>query len=447
MSEENSSLRPTSVAIVGRPNVGKSSLFNYLIGQRRAMVKNQPGVTRDILEEEVEIWNKRFVVYDTGGLTEAKDEISSLIREQVGAFLATVDLVVFILDAKAGLLPEDEDLFRRLQSVGKPFLTVLNKVDQHHDRELLEAEFFKLGVDLVSVSIEQRLGMGEILEWLTSHATDVPLDAPPTGDRFKLALLGKPNAGKSSLVNQLLGKDQVLVSEKAGTTMDSTFFDFNYDEGKYTLIDTAGLRKAAKRTPGLEKISSFKSRDALVESDLVLLIVDILEGVGEQEAKILELALENHKPVLLVANKIDEGEKRIPEMRSRFKAQLENVFHFYNDVPVVFVSALTGKGLKSLFAKIEEMQGKLNTKISTSQLNDFFFRVIRQAPAPVSGTKTAKFYYLTQTQQKPPSFIAFANFPEVVDNGYRRFLSKRLKTQFGLEGIPIRIFVMKKRRS
>ena len=446
MSEANSSVRPTSVAIVGRPNVGKSSLFNYLIGQRRAVVKNQPGVTRDILEEEVEIWNKRFTLYDTGGLTEAKDEISSLIREQVGAFLETVDLILFVLDAKSGLVPEDEELFRRLQMVGKPFLTVVNKVDQHHDRVLKEAEFYKLGVDLVSVSIEHRLGMGEILEWMTSHAVDVPEEVPTQG-RFKLALLGKPNAGKSSLVNQLLGKDQVLVSEKAGTTMDSTFFDFDVGDEKYTLIDTAGLRKAARRSPGLEKISSFKSRDALAESDLVLLVVDVFEGVGEQEAKILEMALEHHKPVLVVANKIDEGEKKIPEMRSQFRAKAEQVFHFYNDVPMVFVSALTGKGFKGLFSQISQMRSQLTKKIPTSQLNDFFFHVIRQAPAPVSGTKTVKFYYLTQTQQTPPSFIAFANFPEAVDNGYRRFLSKRLKAQFGLEGIPIRIFVMKKRRS
>lgn len=442
-----SSARLSSVAIVGRPNVGKSSLFNYLIGQRRAVVKNQPGVTRDILEEEVEIWGKRFLLYDTGGLTEARDEISSLIREQVGQFLETVDIVLFMVDAKTGLVPEDEELFRKVQSLGKPFLTLVNKVDRVHDVEVTQAEFYQLGVDLLSISVEHRHGMAELLEWLTSQIEELPETLGPASDRFKIAILGKPNAGKSSLVNRLLGTDQVLVSPQAGTTMDSTYFNFDRDGEKYTLIDTAGLRKAAKRTPGVEKISSFKSRDALLEADLVLLMVDVLEGVGEQDAKILEMAIDNHKAVLVVANKIDKGEELIPECRSTFRAQMEKVFHFYSDVPVVFTSAVTGKGIKGMFEAIADMKRKLEIKIPTSKLNDFFVRVIRQAPAPLSGTKTVKFYYLTQTQQRPPSFIAFANFPEVVDNSYRRFLINRIKSEFGLEGIPIRIFVMKKRRS
>src|SRR5690606_7970942 len=193
----------------------------------------------------------------------------------------------------------------------KPFLTLVNKVDRVHDVELVQAEFFQLGVDLLSISVEHRHGMGELLEWLTSQVEDLPEPTEISSDRFKIAILGKPNAGKSSLVNHLLGAEQVLVSSQAGTTMDSTFFDFERQGDKYTLIDTAGLRKAAKRSPGLEKISSFKSRDALAEADLVLLVVDVLEGVGEQEAKILEMALDHHKAVLVVGNKIDKGEELI----------------------------------------------------------------------------------------------------------------------------------------
>jgi GTP-binding protein len=222
-------------------------------------------------------------------------------------------------------------------------------------------------------------------------------------------------------------------------------FEFQYNEKDYRLIDTAGLRRSAKRTEAVEAISAIKTSQSIKKSELVLLMIDGVQGPSEQDAKILQEIVESHKAVVLVVNKLDLGEADIPEFRKTTREKLSDQFHFYIDIPIVFISAKTGKGLKDLFNKIEEVREKLEKRISTNELNEFFMNVIRQAPAPVYGLRNVKFYYLTQTRQKPPSFIAFANHPDGVDNAYRRFLTKRIKTRFGLEGIPIRIFVMKSR--
>jgi GTPase len=427
------------VAIIGRPNVGKSTLFNYLTDSRKAVVKNQPGVTRDILIEPGEIWGNKFDVIDTGGLTEATDLFSQLIREQVVDFLRSVDHLILVMDGRLGVHAEDRDIIRIAKEAGKPFLLVINKVDSIQNQEISKAEFYEFGVDMVAASFEQRFGMDEILEWIVDQ---VKRTQNTVREGLTLAMIGKPNVGKSSLCNRLLGEKRLLVSAVAGTTTDSVDTELVYNDRKFVLIDTAGLRRSARREEDLEILSAFKTRDAIRRADVTLLVVDGNEGPTSQDAKMLEQILKAHRAVILVVNKVDTAEENVEQFRTWFRARVEREFHFFPDIKMVFTSAVTGKGLKELFDTIVEVEDKITMRISTRELNDFFINVIRQAPAPVWGVQNVKFYYLTQTNQQPPAFIAFANHPDGVSSSYRRFLSKRIQEQWSLQGIPIRIFVM-----
>lgn len=433
------------VAIIGRPNVGKSTLFNILTDSRKAVVKNQPGVTRDILIEPVEIWGKSFDVIDTGGITEAGDIFSKLIKEQVSDFLHSVDLIVAVMDGKSGLIPEDRDIITIAQQTGRPFMIAINKVDKIHEEEIVKADFYEFGVDLVCCAFEQRRGVAEVLEWVTGHLPERIQEE--VTDQIVLSIVGKPNVGKSSLCNAILGTSRVLVSPVAGTTIDSVDIPFVRDDKNYVLVDTAGLRRAAKREDGLEIISAFKSQEAIRKSNMVCLVIDATIGPTEQDSKILEAITDDHKGVIIVANKADIAQKEIPAFRKTFQEQIERNFHFFPDVNVVYTSALNKAGLKELFEMIDMTAEKMKFKVPTSELNDFFFETIRKAPAPVFGSTNVKFYYLTQTFQKPPAFIAFANHPDGVTPSYRRFLIKNIKEKWNLWGIPIRIFCMKSRRS
>lgn len=433
------------VAIIGRPNVGKSTLFNILTDSRKAVVKNQPGVTRDILIEPVEVWGKSFDIIDTGGITEAQDLFSKLIREQVSDFLFSVDLIVVVMDGRAGLLPEDRDLIKIAKQTGRPFMISVNKVDSTHEDEIAKADFYEFGVDLVACAFEQRRGVGDVLEWITNHLPERSHEV--VEDQIVLSIVGKPNVGKSSLCNALLGTSRVLVSPVAGTTIDSVDIPFIHEGKQYILVDTAGLRRSAKREDDLEVISAFKSKEAIKKSNIVCLVIDGTIGPTEQDSKILESIMEDHRGVIIIANKIDLAQREVPAFRKTFQEQIERVFHFFPDVNVVYTSAEKKLGFKDLFNAIDETYEKMKFKVPTSELNDFFFDVIRKAPAPVYGTTNVKFYYLTQTYQRPPAFIAFANHPDGVTNAYRRFLIKNIKQRWDLWGIPIRIFCMKSRRS
>lgn len=442
---KNKPLKPINeiarLAIIGRPNVGKSTLFNILTDSRKSVVKDQAGVTRDIIIEPCEVWGKVFDLIDTGGITEAHDTFSQLIREQVTEFLKAVDFLIVVMDGRVGLVPEDREILKIAQQTGRPFLLVVNKIDRQHEDEVLKAEFFEFGEDVVGASFEQRRGIADILEWIHQM---LPEGSGEVRDGLTIAIVGKPNVGKSSVCNALLGEKRMLVSPIAGTTVDSVDTPFLYNERKYILVDTAGLRKSAKREEDIEIISAFKSHDSIRRADLVLLMIDGTMGPTDQDARILQAILEDHKGVIVVANKSDLG-REIPEYRKKFQTKISEVFHFFDDVPFVFTSAKTGSGLEDMLQLIEQVSDKLSRKISTSDLNEFFFQVIRKAPAPVWGFTNVKFYYLTQTFQKPPSFIAFANHPDGVDNSYRRFVIKNLKDKFGLSGIPLRLFVMKSR--
>lgn len=437
------SLLTQKVAIIGRPNVGKSTLFNILTDSRKSVVKDRAGVTRDIIIEQADIWGKKIDLIDTGGVTESQDLFSKLIKEQVTDFLHSVDFIIAVMDGRVGLVPEDRDIIKIAKQTGKPMLLVINKVDQHHEDDIAKADFHEFGLDVVATSFEQRRGVAEVMEWIQKV---VPENQEHVKEGLQIAIVGKPNVGKSSICNCLLGAHRMLVSDVAGTTVDSVDSPFIYNNKKYILVDTAGLRRQSKREDDIEIISSFKAKESIRRSDIVLLVVDGVLGPSEQDAKIMQQILEDHKGVILVANKSDLGSKEIENYREKFKAQVEKEFHFFTDVPVVFTSAVTGAGMNQLFEMIEDVSNKLNFKVSTNELNNFFFETIRKAPAPVWGIKNVKFYYLTQTNQVPPAFIAFANHPDGVTNSYRRFLIKHLKDQFNLHGIPLRIFCMKSRR-
>lgn len=444
MQRSEVNLLAPKVAIIGRPNVGKSTLFNILTDSRKSVVKNQAGVTRDIIIEPADVWGKKFDLIDTGGVTESQDLFSKLIREQVSDFLHSVDYIIAVMDGRAGLVPEDRDIIKLAKQTGRPMVLVINKVDTQHEDELAKADFYEFGLDVVVASFEQRRGVADVMEWLQAN---IPEAKETIKEGMQISMVGKPNVGKSSLCNCLLGINRMLVSDVAGTTVDSVDSPFLYNDRKYVIVDTAGLRRQSRREDDIEIIAAFKSQEAIRRSQIVLLVIDGTIGPTEQDAKIMQQILEDHKGVIIVANKSDVASHEVESYRETFKAQVAREFHFFPDVPVVFTSAKTSAGINDLFKTIESVSDRLNFRVSTSELNDFFFETIRKAPAPVWGITNVKFYYLTQTNQMPPSFIAFANHPDGVTNSYRRFLIKNLKERFGLQGIPIRIFCMKSRGS
>lgn len=436
-----SSPRLKRVALVGRPNVGKSTLFNRLTRSRKAVVRDEPGVTRDIQIEPTEWWGKTFEVVDTGGISEAKEGFTPLIRRQVVEFLNSADLVVVVVDGRAGLLPEDRLAFRTVKETGLPFVVVVNKCDRTLEAEQYLADFYEFGVDLMPAAFERDFNIDAVVEWILARLGE---DGAGEDEGFRLAIVGKPNAGKSSLANRLLGESRMLVSDLAGTTVDAVETGFDFGGARYTLIDTAGLRRASKQKDGVEVLSTFKTRDAIHRADLILLVIDGTEGPSNQDSRIIETCLESHKAIIAVANKTDLGRAEHDDFRAWFRDRVEREFHYFPDLPVVFTSAKHGTGIEELFRKIEDVRTKLAIRIPTSQLNRFFTEVIKQAPAPVFGSSDVKFYYLTQTHQKPPSFIAFANHPDGVTPSYRRFLIRKIQENWNLQGVPLRIFVMEK---
>lgn len=432
--------KTTRIAILGRPNVGKSTLFNLLIRRRTSVVKNQAGVTRDILIENTEWWGHSFDIIDTGGLTESKDAFSQLIRAHLVPLVKNFDALILVMDGRAGLIPEDRDLVRLAVESQKPFIIVVNKIDQMHKADLMTSEFFEFGRDIIPASFEKRDNIDKIVEWIIGQVVE---EDNSVTEGLSLAILGKPNVGKSSLCNQLLGMERMLVSDIAGTTVDPVESAVIYNKKQYKIVDTAGLRRSSKREDGVEYIAAIKALESIGRAEIILLMVDACEGPSVQDCKIIEAALERHKAIILVANKSDLAQKEILAYRKKFREKTEQQIHFFTDIPLCFVSARTGAGLKDLFKLVNEVWEKLNISIPTSQLNKFFYEAIRGAPSPVYRTKNVKFYYLTQTQQRPPSFIAFANYPDGVKPSYRRFLSNKIKNNWNLDGIPIRIFIMK----
>ena len=431
----------TRVLIVGRPNVGKSSLFNRLVRQRKALVINQPGVTRDILKQKTSWWGRDFEVWDSGGLWSEEFSWGSLIDGRVQKAVQESDLVLFIMDARSGFLEEDKKTFQMIKKSGKPFLPLVNKVDKQEEEELLLSDFYRLGIGLFPCAFEKDRGVSGVVEWILSHSKENNrVDGQPGTESVRILLAGKTNVGKSTLCNALLKKDRMLVSAVPGTTTDVVVDRFQHNDQTYTLLDTAGKLGAGNK---IQSLAGFKSRQSFKEADMVLLLIDSFIGPSRADAQLIHSCLEEHKAVVVVVNKWDltsGSDKNIP--KEEYRKNVQDKFRFYSDLPVVFTSALHSSGLNSLMKTVNEIYQKLHLRISTSELNRFFTQVIRKAPAPVYGTQDVKFYYLTQTKQLPPSFIAFANYPKGITNSYRRFLIRQMQNKWNLKGIPIRISIL-----
>jgi len=441
------------VAIVGRPNVGKSTLFNRYAGRRRALVEDRPGITRDRIAEEVEVEGRRVLLVDTAGLEEAAEAgLPAAVQAQARSALEGADAILWIVDSQSGLLPDDESLAKLLRRTAKPVTLVVNKVDvpAHASRV---AEFHALGFERTcGVSAEHGRGAWDALEELVALLPEAPGDdAEAEGDAagIRIAVVGRPNVGKSSLVNRLAGEDRVVVSDVPGTTRDSIDVRLEREGEVYTLVDTAGLRRAGRRSETTERVSALMTTRALVRADVALLLVDAVEGFTDQDARIGRLTRDRGLATAVVANKWDlvrdaEGSKRVRE-------GLEHGLRFMADAPLVRVSAKTGAGLKGLLETVQRLHEASERRIATAELNRWLQDAVRRhEPAMAQrGTRRRplKFFYATQTGVRPPTFALFCTEPEAVQPAYRRFLENRLRERFDLAGTPLRIRLKARRET
>ncbi len=440
------------VLIIGRTNVGKSSLFNRLIRKKKSLVINESGITRDLLKDKAEWWEHEFEVIDSGGFPDSheKDELSLKILEKIKTAVNQADVFIVIVDGKAGLHSKDADVVHTVRKTGKPFLLFVNKVDHPEKTNLLTAPFYKLSSYFLSGSFENNYGVDEIVEWIISQKKQKEKDSLSSKnfsqkqeELIHLFVIGRANSGKSLLCNQILQEDRMIVSSKSGTTLDTVTDFFSYNETDYSISDNPGSRRGNREKR--EKISFAKSRSKLEQADIALLVLDACLGPSRQDARLVQLCLENRKPVILVANKMDLLKDLPFEEKKQKQEEIKQTFHFYADLPIVFISAKTGYHKDKLFKIIESLKQKIKFRVSTSELNNFFTQVIKKAPAPVYGTSDVKFYYINQTNRQPPEFIAFANYPKGVTPAYNRFIINKIKEKWDLKGVPIVFYALPKR--
>jgi len=433
------------VAIVGRPNVGKSTLFNRILGQRKAIVEDFPGVTRDRNYAEVTKYDAPFILMDTGGFEPASEErLLVQMREQSQLAVEEADVILFVLDGREGLTPSDEEVAAMLRRVDKPVLFVVNKVDGPKQEEAM-AEFYALGLDeLHPVSAEHGVGVGDLVDAVLTHLP--PAKAPePETEEVRLAVIGRPNVGKSSLVNRLLGYERVVANPLAGTTRDSVDTPFTYNQKRYVLIDTAGIRRKGKVSQKLEKFSVIQALKAMDRSHVVLVVIDAEEGVTDQDLTVAGYAYEKGRAVILVVNKWDKIEKDNKTLR-QYTEKLRMSFKFLPFAPILFVSALTGQRVAKIMGEVEAVAAEFNRQVPTAALNRILEEAVRShAPPVVQGTRL-KFFYMTQTQVRPPTFVIFANKAEGIHFSYERYLQNKLREAFGFEGVPIRLIFRDRER-
>lgn len=434
------------VAIIGRPNVGKSTLFNRILGHRNAIVDDVPGVTRDRNYAETTYRGRRFRLVDTGGLDPAATEgMLSLIRQQAQLAIAEADILIFVMDGRTGLTPADEEIAALLRRVKKPVLYTVNKIDTPK-LESLVSDFYRLGQDkLYGVSAEHGLGVDDLLEAIFPMLPPASEEAggpePP-----RVAVVGRPNVGKSTLINTLLGQERVVVSDVPGTTRDPIDTAVAYQGRQYIFTDTAGIRRRGRVEPGIERYSVSRAVSAMGRSDLAVLILDGVEGVTEQDTKIAGLALKQGRACILVVNKWDlrAGEA---DARKRYEAELQRRFRFLTWAPVLFGSALKPEFVAQLFPQIDCVMAAFTKRVPTGLLNKFLQAVIEDHPLPVRKgrpTKAVKSIFITQVATKPPTFVLFVGRPEDVDASYLRYLEKRIRDEYEFSGTPIRILVRQK---
>ena len=431
------------VAIVGRPNVGKSTLFNKLVGDRVSIVNNEPGVTRDRLYRNIEWLGKEFVLVDTGGLEPSNNDfIMSKIKEQAWVAIDEANVVLFLVDGKVGVTALDEEIANILRKKDKKVIVVVNKIDNYQKDSENILEFYSLGFEtIVGISAEHKTNLGDLLDIVVEKFERIENNEDEK--RLKLAVLGRPNAGKSSFVNKLLNKERSIVSDMAGTTRDSIDTDFNYMGEKYTIIDTAGIRKKSKFEDSIEYYSVLRAIKAIDRADVCVLLLDATEFITEQDKRVVGLIFEAKKPMIIAINKWDLLEKdnnTVKEFTEKVKIQMP----FINYVPVITMSALTGKRTVEVLKLVKSLNEEYNKKIGTGVLNQVLSDIIAQNPVPTRKGRTVKINYMTQISTAPPKFVFFVNNPELVHFSYKRYIEKKLREYFGFEGCPIEMIFNKK---
>ena len=431
------------VAIVGRPNVGKSTLFNKLIGDRLSIVKNEEGVTRDRLYRETEWSGKKFLLVDTGGLEpRSNDYIMQKVKDQAKVAIDEADSIIFLVDGKAGITAVDEDIASILRKQNKKVVVAVNKIDNYMKEKDNMFEFYSLGFeDVIAISAEHKVNLGDIL--------DAAVDKFPVNyekqeeEGLAIAVLGRPNAGKSSFVNKILNKERNIVSDIAGTTRDSIDSSFRYNGDVYTIIDTAGIRKKSKVEDDIEYYSVLRAIKAIQRANVCVLMLDATELLTEQDKRIAGLIYEERKPIIIAINKwdlIEKDNKTVKEFTDLVKADLP----FLDYAPIVTISALTGKRTINIIDQVKYIDEEYNKKISTGLLNQVLEELMAKNPVPTRKGRAVKINYGTQIGQAPPRFVFFANNPDLVHFSYKRYIENNLREYFGFEGCPIDIVFNKK---
>lgn len=429
------------VAIVGRPNVGKSTLFNKIIGKRMSIVDDTPGVTRDRIYAKGEWLNHEFMLVDTGGIEpESKDVILSQMREQAQLAIDSADVIIFVADIKTGMTASDQSVAQMLQKSGKPIVLCVNKCDGLGENPPEIYEFYNLGLgDPIAVSSVHGHGTGDLLDAVFENMPDIDGESEED-DTVKVAIIGKPNAGKSSLVNKIAGENRVIVSDKAGTTRDAVDTPVTVDGKQYLLIDTAGIRRKSRVNDNVEKYSVLRAYMAVDRADVCVIMIDATEGFTEQDSKIAGYAHEQGKASVVAINKWDAIEKDDKTMQE-FTKKLQVDLSFMSYAPLVFISAKTGQRIDKLFQLIDYTVEQNARRISTGRLNELLSYATARVQPPSDKGKRLKLYYLTQPSVKPPTFVCFCNKKELFHFSYQRYIENQIREAFGLDGTPVRMVI------
>ena len=433
------------IAIVGRPNVGKSTLFNRLIGERRAIVEDVPGVTRDRIYGETDWQGRKLVVIDTGGIEPKSDDIIlSQMKTQAQIAIDTADVIIFMCDVRAGLVADDREIAVMLKKSGKPIIPCINKCDTVGGLPYEYYEFYELGFETepIAVSSVHGSGTGDLLD-ACLEALPEKGDEEEDDDSIKVAVIGKPNAGKSSIINRIVGSERLIVSNIPGTTRDAIDTQVENEYGKFTFIDTAGIRRKSKVDDRIEKFSVLRAHMAVERADVCLIMVDANQGVTEQDEKIAGIAHEAGKASIIVINKWDSVEKDNNTV-SEFTKDTYNALSYMTYAPIVFVSALTGQRVTNLFDMIKAVHNQSVTRISTGMLNDVLGDATTRVQPPTDKGKRLKIYYMTQISVAPPTFVIFCNNAELFHFSYQRYIENCLRDTFGFKGTPIRLIIRQK---
>lgn len=430
------------VAIVGRPNVGKSTLFNKLIGERRSIVEDTPGVTRDRIYGESEWCGRKFILIDTGGIEPKTDSmILQKMRQQAQIAIDTADVIIFMCDIHAGLVADDRDIAIMLKKSGKPVVVCVNKADKVGMVDPTFYEFYELGFDIdpIAVSSIHGSGSGDLLDAVFACIPETE-DEEEEDDVINVCVIGKPNAGKSSIINKILGTDRLIVSSMAGTTRDAIDTRFDNEYGKYNFIDTAGIRRQSKVDDRIEKFSVLRAHMAVERADVCLLVIDATEGVTEQDEKIAGIAHEAGKAVIIVVNKWD-----LPETEDKdtvkYTKKVNEALAYMTYAPVIYVSALTGQRIVKLFEQINYVYNQSKMRISTGMLNDVLNEAITRVQPPSDKGRRLKVYYMTQASVAPPTFVLFCNSAALFHFSYQRYIENCLRDTFGFRGTPIKLII------